>query len=171
VKAKVKFTPMQAREVASRVTIAYPESPEQVLKIVSDPNGGVIATLQKETLDALAHFKRFSGMGKLHVWVETLHEKESRNKALKHKHEYRNVIPGKEAEQVVDLLSKLPDLTLRLTSAIAKAKRMRYGFAFWVNLGDKIGIELERGGITESLEMGETAGDILKGMTAESVVD
>lgn len=166
VNAKVKFTPMQSKEVASRVSILNPESPEQVQAIISAPDGGVIVTLQKETLDALTHFKHFSGVGKLHVWVETLPANESSNKAFKHKHEYRTVVPGKEAEQVKDLLSKLPEMAARINKSISRSPRVRFGFAFWVNLGEKFAVE-----VTEGIELKESTGDILKSLHSPSLTD
>ena len=158
-KPSVKFRPMQSREVATRVSILNPESQEQVQAIITAPDGGIIATIEKETLEAFAHFKHFSSAGKLHVWVETLPANEASNKAYKHKHEYRTVVPGMEVQQVKDLLSKFPEMARKLERAISKAPRVRFGFAFWVNVGNLAPVSMVPG-----LTLDESTGDIVKGL-------
>lgn len=144
VKAKVSFKPIQVRTVGARVLIEYPQSTAQVMQIVSAPEGGVIQVLQKEVLDALQYFKSFSTMEKLHVWVETLSARG--DKALKHRNEYRAVIPGQERQQVEEMLANLPALTAKLHKSIDRSTqgKVRFGFTFGVVTGDAPAIEIER---------------------------
>lgn len=144
VKAKVSFKPIQVRTVGARVLIEYPQSPEQVLQIVSAPEGGVIQVLQKEVLDALKYFKSFSPMEKMHCWVETLSSKG--DKALKHRNEYRTPLEGREQEQVKEMLGNLPTMTQKLSKSISKSTqgKVRFGFTFGVVTGEDIAVEIER---------------------------
>lgn len=125
---------------ADRVTISEPKDLNQVLQILQSPEqNGIINLLSKSVSEALDYSQRKSGGGfspfeMLNVFVEILNDKDpAKAKVLKQSYEYRRPVPGLEAEQLKDLLSKLPAMTQK--RPIAKqlergAKAVRFGFGY-----------------------------------------
>jgi len=118
---KMNKKAVKVKEYVRRLWIEHPANAVQVGKIVEDK--ATLHMFSEEIYHAISHFGGFSSLEPIHLFVETLSAKGTR--ALKHKNEYRKVVPGKEAEQVADLLTKLPGMVSKLSKSINKCVQGR----------------------------------------------
>lgn len=111
---KVKFEAAKIDDIGVGITIEQAGSLEHAVKLIEAPEG-VAHHMKKEALDCLEYFKGFAEGRPLHLCVEILNAK---GKTLKHRNEYRKTLPGMEAAQITDLLTKLPAMVTKLKKFI-----------------------------------------------------